>query len=139
MPIEDFSDEEYTDEQLAAIGIRKVKPRGKKADGKKTGKKAKKKPAAASEPERGVPLKVKAQLAKDIVKLGGIGCIGKGKQYSLASILATRPEIYGAYKKECASCLYYWRTKSPTDFSEPCQRWDSTDTSCSKEEGVLRL
>ena len=120
MPIEDFSDGEFTDEQLAEISLRKVKPRakGKKADGKKTGKKAKKKAAAASEPERGAPLKVKAQLAKDIVKLGGIGCIGKGKQYSLASILATRPEIYGAYKKECASCLYYWRTKSPTDFSE---------------------
>jgi hypothetical protein len=106
---EDFSDEEYTDEQLAEIGIRKVKP---KADGK-TGKKEDTPPVASkpsassaapnyssdnsSTTRQAFPFDLLVTLVSDIQAAGGISVfhIASADSQVVASLCDTRPELYG--------------------------------------------
>jgi hypothetical protein len=69
---------------------RSARAKKTRTNGRKT---SKKKQQPASDPakktrQRGAPANVKLQFAKDIVKVGGVANVGKGKRHTLASVLA---------------------------------------------------
>ena len=100
-------EDDYTPEQLAEIGVRKIVPRAKaKAKAKSKGSGGNKDPAEA---RRLGLAKCKVQLLKDIEARGGLHCIGRGKQHTLKSILGSRPGFYKPWKEETAAFVDYWK------------------------------
>jgi hypothetical protein len=80
---------------------------------------AAKKPAAKRKPKPpALPDKVKKRFLNDVEQLGSYEKIGQGKPFSVAGIVAQRPELYEKYFASLQNLIYYFRRRTPTQYRE---------------------
>jgi hypothetical protein len=117
----DSEEESSIDSEESQDVTAKTRRRAKKPPAKKPPARRKTKQRKGKGPPTDsvrLPDAVKKQFLNDVEEIGSYVNIGTGKPYSLAAIVAQRPELYEPYYDSLSNLIYYFRRRNSSQYRQ---------------------